>query len=85
MLCVCKTHARYANHGWININFDVIGACFYLLKTGKLDIVNGDFEATKFQLGYMWWLDGKYCSVEKETLRRVRHKELWIVIDEWIG
>ena len=36
--------------GEINVNFVVIGACFYLLNTGKLDIVDGGFEVTKVQL-----------------------------------
>ena len=42
--------------GEFNISFDVAAACFYLLKTGKLDTVGGGFGISKFQLDYVWVL-----------------------------
>ena len=33
--------------GEINMNIDVIDACFYLLENSKMDIVGGGFEGTE--------------------------------------
>ena len=48
---------RHLNHGYINMNFDVIGGCYNPLKNCKLDIVGGGSGVTEYQLDQVCLLE----------------------------
>ena len=51
-------------------DFDVIAPRFHQLKNGRWNIVGGDFEATKFQLGHMWVLKRNILLCRKRNVRK---------------
>ena len=59
--------------GEINMNFDFVGGCFYLVRP---NIIGGDFELQKFNwIKCVWWMKHKYLYWKKKgTLETIRHQ-----------